>query len=412
MSAAKRGPSTGSGRGGRVGPVACVLIPHFPWQTEVRRNPDLESQSALIINIASNGSGRTILDWSPDIEGVLPGMPLQEALSRNKGALIIEPDMSHYEVAFGRLLKALEERCPDVEDDGLGRAYVGIWGLEGLYGDDARVVQILANAIRQYDLRIGVGDNKWISYVAALQSGPNSGRKVTGDPGKFMSKLAVDILPVDYRIVQRLHGFGLQKLGDISGLPAGALQAQFGAEGKLVWDLANGFDSRPLVSRRSEEIVSEYLMFPDATVSMPTIITGIESLLSRSYSRPQLAQRYARQAVLEANVLRRPPWTMRVAFKEPAGDRSHALFGIKTRLDTLEIPGPLEDMRLTLSGLTGEAGQQGSMWTEVRRSQQMQETISQLQARLGVAPPIYKVRELEPWSRIPERRHALVQLSS
>ena len=153
-------------------------------------------------------------------------------------------------------------------------------------------------------------------------------------------------------------------------------------------------------------------MFPDATVSMPTIVTGIESLLSRSYSRPQLAQRYARQAVLEANVLRRPPWTMRVAFKEPAGDRSHALFGIKTRLDTLEIPGPLEDMRLTLSGLTGESGQQGSMWTEVRRSQQMQETISQLQARLGVAPPIYKVRELEPWSRIPERRHALVQLSS
>ncbi len=398
--------------GGATGPVACVLLPHFPWQAELRRNPDLKNRPAIIIDAASGGSGRTVLDWSHEIEGVLPGMPLAEALSRNKGALIIEPDTAHYEVAFGKILKALEERCPDVEDDGLGRAYVGIWGLEGLYGDDARVVQTLANAVRQYDLRIGVGDNKWLSYVAAVQSKPGSGRKVSGDPGRFLSQLEVDTLPVDYRVVQRLHSFGLHHLGDVAGLPEGALQAQFGPEGNLAWQLANGFDSRPLVSRRSEEIVSDYLMFPDATVSMPTIVSGIESLLSLAYARPQLARRYARQAVLESKVFRRSPWTMRTAFKDPAGSKHQALFGIKAKLDTVEIPGPLEDLRITLSGLTGEAGRQESMWTEVKRSQQMQDAISQLQARLGMAPPIYKVRELEPWSRIPERRHALVQLSS
>ena len=111
-------------------------------------------------------------------------------------------------------------------------------------------------------------------------------------------------------------------------------------------------------------------------------------------------------------VFRRPPWTMRVAFKEAAGSKTQALFGIKTKLDTVSIPGPLEDLRITLSGLTGESGRQESMWHEVRRSQQLQEAIGQLQARLGKAAPIYQIRELEPWSRIPERRHALVQLSS
>ena len=75
------------------------------------------------------------------------------------------------------------------------------------------------------------------------------------------------------------------------------------------------------------------------------------------------------------------------------------------------LPGPIEDMRLTLSGLTGEAGRQESLWTEVRRDQKLQEAVSQLEARLGTTPPVYQVRELEPWSRIPERRHALVQLS-
>ena len=145
---------------------------------------------------------------------------------------------------------------------------------------------------------------------------------------------------------------------------------------------------------------------------MPTILSGIESLLSRAYTRAELARRYARQAIVESRVFRHPPWTMRVAFKEPAGSGPNALFGIKTKLDTVAIPGPLEDMRITLSGLTGEAGRQESMWTEVKRSQRMEEAIKQLRSRLGGPPPIYKVRELEPWSRIPERRHALVQLSS
>jgi hypothetical protein len=51
------------------------------------------------------------------------------------------------------------------------------------------------------------------------------------------------------------------------------------------------------------------------------------------------------------------------------------------------------------------------MWRDVKRDDDLRETVSQLRARLKVAPPIYQVRELEPWSRIPERRYALVQLS-
>ena len=35
--------------------------------------------------------------------------------------------------------------------------------------------------------------------------------------------------------------------------------------------------------------------------------------------------------------------------------------------------------------------------------------IKQLAVRLGHRPPIYQVRGVEPWSRIPERRQALVE---
>jgi len=48
------------------------------------------------------------------------------------------------------------------------------------------------------------------------------------------------------------------------------------------------------------------------------------------------------------------------------------------------------------------------MLKNVRSQDQLRENILQLSKRLRVKPPIYKIKEVEPWSRIPERRHALV----
>ena len=63
----------------------------------------------------------------------------------------------------------------------------------------------------------------------------------------------------------------------------------------------------------------------------------------------------------------------------------------------------------TSKRLTGEAGLQSSLFNDVRREENLREAVRQLEVRLGRRPPIYQVREVEPWSRIPERRQALVQ---
>lgn len=400
------------------------------------RKPELHNRSAIVagkaldlaeeLTIASGPSGtsprskaaeksslsaRVVLAASPDLTDVMPGMPLTEAASRHRGVLIIEADIPLYALVFDEIIENLERLVPDIEAASPGLAYVGIWGLEGLYGDDAQVVRLLAGAVDGFDLRIGVGDNKWLAYAASLLSRANSGRKVTGEPGRFLDKFPVDSLPVPYSLVKRLHAFGLTTMGHIADIPRGPMEAQFGQAGGTAWDLANGIDNRPLMPKRSVLGVSEHLDFPDPTVSMATILPALESLLGRAYGRSQLSRRFARQANIQSQVFQHAPWTMRVAFKDPVGNKNQALFAIKSKLDIAEIPGPLEDLRLTLSGITGEAGRQESMWKEVKRDTDLQETISQLRSRLRIAPPVYQVRELEPWSRIPERRYALVQLS-
>ena len=403
---------------GRARSIACVLLPHFYWQAAAVRRPQLKAAEhrALITTPGASGDRtRTVLDTSPHISDVLPGMPLDQAMSRCPDAVIVEADLPRTREIFAGLADALQEIVPNIEESEAGRVFLEINGLEKLYGDDANIVRLIScaasSALTGLDMRIGIGPSKWLAQVAATRSRQGRAYKISGNPRRFLHRLPLTALPISLDLVERMQSFGLETLGDIANLPRGACHAQFGADGARAWDLANGIDEDPLVPRRSEETVSESLEFPDATVNLFTIVTGMESLLSRAYSRPALRNRYARRCLVESRVFQTAPWAMRVAFKEPAGSKSDALFAVKTKLDTVQVPGPLVDMKLTLEGLTGEAARQESMWLEVQRSNDLSQALAQLQERIGEPPPIYRVETIKPTSKVPEWRKALVQLS-
>ena len=212
-------------------------------------------------------------------------MPLTEATANHHDALVIEADTTFYDLVFEEIIERLEHLIPDVEVAGPGLVYVGIWGVQKLYGDDAHVVRLLANAVNRFDLRIGVGDNKWMAYSASLISRANSARKVTGDPGQFLDKLPVDSLPVSFPLIKKLHAFGLKTMGHIADIQRGPMEAQFGQIGGIAWELSNGIDNRPLIPKQSVVEVSEHLDFPSPTTNITTIFLAVESLLDRAYKQ-------------------------------------------------------------------------------------------------------------------------------
>jgi len=106
--------------------------------------------------------------------------------------------------------------------------------------------------------------------------------------------------------------------------------------------------------------------------------------------------------------VRRPAWERNVAFKESIGDPGRALLTFKNLLTLLPPPGPVEDLTLTLGGMTGEAARQGSLFTEVRQLDQLKEALRQIEVVLGKRPPIYQLKDREPWSRMPEERRILL----
>ena len=65
---------------------------------------------------------------------------------------------------------------------------------------------------------------------------------------------------------------------------------------------------------------------------------------------------------------------------------------------------------MKITGLGYRRGRQKSLFSEVRARDHLLEDIKQLEFRLG-SPQVFKIKEVEPWSRIPERRYALTPLS-
>ncbi|MBI2909576.1 MAG: DNA polymerase Y family protein [Chloroflexi bacterium] len=387
--------------------IACLLIPHFVVGLERQRATDLKGMPVVVVSPGSKGE--TVLDASEEASGVMPGMSLVMALSRFPEAAVIPASMPRYEEAWSRMLDLMETLSPTVENGGFGCAYADSKGLAALHGGVDRMASAWLAALSEcWDARLSMAPSKFPAYMAATRLAPGQHAVVTEDVAAYMASFPVEVLPLSFKEIAALRSFGLHSLGDIAPLPVGALAAQFGPRGRLAWELANGIDRRPLVPRKSQVTVKETMDLPAPATTIETVLMAVESLLGRTFSRKELRGRCARVALFEADISGASSFIKRVTFKEPVASKEQAFSVLKKLLADISLPGPIEALSLTLSGIGGEAGKQASLFIEVRRRDNLREAIRELKARFAGEAPLYQVREVEPWSRIPERRRALV----
>ena len=390
--------------------IACVLIPHFPAAVERWRDPALRGRPLVIGETPDQR--KAVLDCSPEAEaqGVRAGMPLRQALALCREAVFLPPHPSRYSDVFDSMLVVLEGFSPEVEQAPLGRAYLNAGGLARHYEGELDLGERIIRSLKEATglvAGVGIAEGKFVAWAAAVTSAPGQVCTVpAGKEGEFLQPLDVSLLPASPDTLRRLDLYGLRSMGDLASLPPGLLQAQFGGEGTRLWELARGVDSEPLRPRRREEVMSETLRFPTAAVSVEALVVACRRLLMRLHWR--LRGRAARCLRLRAALWGGRSWEKTLTFHEAVTDWERMLFIARSVLANAALPAPVEELTIELSGITEERGRQSTLFTEkagLRR--QLSETVRQLRARWG-RPLVSRVVEVEPWSRLPERRHALI----
>ena len=385
--------------------VACVLITHLRAKAELQRRPHLKDQPVLI---ADRGKSRPlVVDHFPKAVAVSAGMSLEESLSRQAGALVLEADEPHYRRVFQQAVRALQGVGDRVEDSGLGVAYVAMDGLEALYGGDEMLARALLDALPQTLLpRVGVGHGKFPALVAARSSEPLGLTKVSEDAAAFLSSRSAGLLPVSEDTISALRRFGLNTLGQVAAMERNMLIDQFGPEGGWAWNLANGRDDRHLTPLKHQETVTEQTSLPFSSTSLEMLLVAVDILLRRAYARPAMRGRYAGRITLECPVYGTAPWEKTINFRAGIGQWEKASFIIRSQLEAEPPEVPIDGLSLTLSGFTGESGSQLGLLPDVREKRRgwLAEAERWLQSKTAGTPALYRVVQVAPWHPAPEMR--------
>ena len=393
--------------------VACVLVTHLRAKVEMRRHPDLADYPVIIVDHDAARARPLVADRFPAASGVTAGMTLEQALSRHANVVMLDADEPHYRRAFAQVLTSLQGVSDRVEGADLGTAYVRVDGLEELFGGEAGVVSALLNAVPAYlSARVGVAGSKFPAFVAARTSRTLGAARVPGDVEAFLAPHSIDLLPVSPGMKGLMHRFGLHTMGDAAPMSVDTFVDQFGLEGKRAWALCNGVDDSPLVPMKFEESIVEHASLPFHSSSLEVLFVAVDTLLRRGYARPEMRDRYVGAASLLCGVSNSKPWEKIVGFREPAGTWERASFAIRSRVG-VDLPhAPVEDVTLTLSGLTGESGLQAGLFDDSMEDRlgRLLEVERRLQAHISgphKSPGghvLHRIVDVAPFHPAPEMR--------
>src|SRR5947209_3683801 len=154
--------------------LACVTVPNFRIALERARAPELADRPVAIGEPPP--AANEILDCSPEATalGIRIGMPLRDARTIVPDLVVVSPDPIFYSQSFDRLLDAIEDAEPSVEPGEAGSAFAAVDpNADASAQQDAG--ERLLHAVQErsgIDASVGVGEGKFIAWIAATVSAP------------------------------------------------------------------------------------------------------------------------------------------------------------------------------------------------------------------------------------------------
>jgi DNA polymerase-4/protein ImuB len=408
----------------------CLWLPTFELRLELVRSPELDSTSVALLS-PGESTRRTIWQVSERAydAGVRPGQLVSQAVSLCTSLTLLEPDPAHYDAAIDTMLEVLTELTPVLEPAGRGRIFLGMDGLGRLFGSPSRQVDRALRALFRVfpaplvaATRAGMAPGKFGAWVASAAA--SAGEPVIVPEERlvpFLGRCPVNVLPVDALVVERLERLGIHTLGELARFPEPSLVAQFGEDGRsaLAWSTGRRIDTvRPWHRPRP---IRASLEFSNPVGLVETLHGALDRLIERALSRPARRGRSVTGARLGAHLEGGGSWFVETVLRDPTSSRERIAAPLRVKMAASPPPKAVETLLLELthfgapSAQTGlfdrkdesgrEAGGHDLAQGEVPPS--LRDAVKELKLRLGHTP-LYRVVEVDPWSRIPERRHALL----
>src|SRR5919197_385524 len=262
--------------------IACIVIPGFELRVALRERPRLQPEPATEALLGP-------VTAAAEAAGVRPGMCLGEALATCPSLQLVDPDPAAAEEAWEQIVRRLEDAGIAVDPAAPGCAYFETRGVERLYGGLEPTLKRALKAVGPgWDARVGAARRRFAALAAANVARSGQVLIVSDEHAReFLSPLPLTLIPMEAGQREELQQLGITKLGELAGLPGGAVAERLGPDGRRAWGLARGGSSRRVRGRKPAAELLETLEFPEAVGNELTLRRSLGVLLDRLLPRPE-----------------------------------------------------------------------------------------------------------------------------
>jgi len=354
-------------------------------------------------------------------------MTVSQAVGLCPSLSLWEPDPVYYDEQFSNLLLALGDVSPVIETAELGRVYVGVDGLEKLYGSPEKQVETIRQTVAVWqkglatycptDLpayRLGWGRGKFTAWVAATRAKPGEAVIISDEErAEFTASQPVGVLQIDQDTHRRLWQLGIKTLSDLARLPEVAIVSQFGRMGRHLWSLATGRVVDPVAGRETPEPIVFEIDFPNPVADRTMLAHALDRLIERALHDPQRTGWRILEVQVRAQQENGASWMIGATLKNPSANRDHISAPLKVRLEQTPPARAVETLAVEFTQFargTDELqlfARDATSSARAGRQRALRTAVHEIRTRYRHSG-LYQVVEVQPRSRLLERRYALI----
>lgn len=198
--------------------------------------------------------------------GLHSAMPIRLAYRLCPDGIYLHGHFSEYERYSNMVKNFLSNLAPVIEQASIDEFYMDFTGTYKIYGSPLTLGNYILREIKNrlgLPCSIGIADNKTTAKIACDVGKPEGLIYVSPPAAKaFLENFRVEVIPgVGKKTLEKMHSFGIHKIGDITKISPDFFTAAFGKFGLDIWHKANGEGTEYLTPEREQKGMSKEVTF-------------------------------------------------------------------------------------------------------------------------------------------------------
>jgi protein ImuB len=283
--------------------------------------------------------------------GLRPGQPLAQARALVPGLAVVPADPEGDAAALARLATWCLRYTPLTAADPPDGVWLDITGCAHLHGGETALLTDLLHLLGRGGTRgrAAAADTTGAAHALA-RHGPHAiGIVPSGATAGALAALPVGALRLPAETVERLHRLGVERIGQLAGLPRAPLVRRFGTEIVQRLDQALGRVAEPIRPVLPDEALARRQGFVEPLLTADAFGQAIDALLDAVCAALAAAGQGARRLDLLFERVDGTVQAVRIGTAAPCREPGHLARLLKERLETVDPGLGVEAMQLVVA---------------------------------------------------------------